>query len=332
MYLRKIFNLLLIIPILMLAISCSDDNSTEPEEQINEAEVLVKYLEETGDFINTAAPAMITADAVEANRLAPDFDQYVIDIRAADDYASGHIAGAVNVAFGSLLSHYTSNNLQDKDLVVIACYSGQTAGYGTSILRMMGYDNVKDLKWGMSSWAEKFAENSWQAKIGNNYTSFVTDVSAKAAAGEYPLLETGKTNPAEILAERVNDLLANGFGDATVAYSAVTSNPNDYYIVNYWSTAHYALGHIPGAIQYTPKTDLKSDAFLNTLPTDKTVVVYCYTGQTSAHMAAYLKLLGYDAKSLVYGVNTMNYDWMITHEMTHFDDKYIMNYDYVEGN
>lgn len=332
MHFKKMFNLLLILPVLFLGIACSDDNSTEPEEQINEAEVLVKYLEVNGDFINSSAPAMIQADTVEANRLAPDFDQYIIDIRTAEDYGNGHIPGAVNVIFSDLLNHYTSNSLQDKDQVVIACYSGQTGAYGTSILRMMGFDNVKDLMWGMSSWHKDFAENVWQERIGNNFTSFVTDVTAKGTAGELPVLETGKTDPAEILEERANALLTAGFASSKVSYSAVTGNPADYYIVNYWNNTDYALGHIPGAIQYLPKADLKSDTFLNTLPTDKPVVVYCYTGQTSAHIVAYLNLLGYEGKSLVYGVNTMNYDWMVSHEMTHFDDHYIMNFDYETEN
>jgi rhodanese-related sulfurtransferase len=80
--------------------------------------------------------------------------------------------------------------------------------------------------------------------------------------------------------------------------------------VNYWSAADYSWGHIPGAIQYTPKADLKLDTFLKTLPTDKTIAVYCYTGQTSAHVAAFLKILGYDAKTILFGVNGMAYDTM----------------------
>jgi rhodanese-related sulfurtransferase len=71
-------------------------------------------------------------------------------------------------------------------------------------------------------------------------------------------------------------------------------------------------------------------ADLKTLPTDKPVVVYCYTGQTSAFMAAYLRLLGYDAKSLKFGTNGMIYDKMIDHgEMTVWNDEQIMGYDYV---
>ncbi|GJQ61700.1 MAG: hypothetical protein SCALA702_07530 [Melioribacteraceae bacterium] len=330
MYLRKLFYLLLILPILFVGCSDEDDPVTT-EEGVNESEVLAKYLEDNGDFINTYAPAMITADAVKG--MVGDPAQVVIDIRAAADFAIGHIPGAVNVTLKDVVDYYENNNLSSKSVVVIACYSGQTAGYATSLLRMKGYSNVKDLKWGMNSWNDELSK-SWSNNIGNNFTGFVTTATAKNVAGDLPTLSTGKTTGEEILDARIDAMLgaADPFGDVKISYSSVTANPSDYYIVNYWSQAHYDLGHIPGAIQYTPKESFKLATDLNTLPTDKTIVVYCYTGQTSAHVAAFLKALGYDAKSLLFGVNTMNYDWMLTHDMTHFDGHYIMGYDYETGN
>ena len=56
------------------------------------------------------------------------------------------------------------------------------------------------------------------------------------------------------------------------------------------------------------------DADLKTLPTNKQVVVYCWTGQTSANLAAYLRVIGYDAKSLTYGANGMIYDKLSSHK------------------
>ncbi|MDF1575369.1 MAG: rhodanese-like domain-containing protein [Bacteroidales bacterium] len=56
--------------------------------------------------------------------------------------------------------------------------------------------------------------------------------------------------------------------------------------------------------------DLAVDEVLKMLPTDKTIVVYCYSGQNSARIAAYLRVLGYDAKSLKFGANGMIYDEM----------------------
>ncbi|HRY98386.1 MAG TPA: response regulator, partial [Bacteroidales bacterium] len=74
---------------------------------------------------------------------------------------------------------------------------------------------------------------------------------------------------------------------------------------------------------------IRSQADLKTLPTDKPVVVYCYTGQTSAFMAAYLRLLGYDAKSLLFGGNGMIYDNMAAAGLTTWKPDQIMGYDYV---
>ncbi|RLD92338.1 MAG: hypothetical protein DRJ13_16695 [Bacteroidetes bacterium] len=86
------------------------------------------------------------------------------------------------------------------------------------------------------------------------------------------------------------------------------------------------MKHIDGAIQYTPKVDIAMDAALKTLPTDKTIVVYCYTGQGSANLTAYLRLVGYDAKSLKYGTNAMIHDDMTKSK---WSPETPMEYDYV---
>jgi len=46
------------------------------------------------------------------------------------------------------------------------------------------------------------------------------------------------------------------------------------------------------------------------VPTDEKIAVYCFTGQTSAHMTALLRLLGYEAYSVTFGVNGFSYDQM----------------------
>ena len=92
---------------------------------------------------------------------------------------------------------------------------------------------------------------------------------------------------------------------------------SSYFILNYWPHGEYITpGHIEGAYQYTPKVDLLSDAKLNTLPTDQKIAVYCYTGQTSAQLTAYLRILGYEAYSVTYGVNGFSYDQMIKSKYT----------------
>ena len=45
-------------------------------------------------------------------------------------------------------------------------------------------------------------------------------------------------------------------------------------------------------------------------------VIYCWTGQTSALVMAYLRVLGYDAVSLKFGANSMIYDELTAHKWT----------------
>ena len=195
--------------------------------------------------------------------------------------------------------------------IVLTCYTGQSAAWGVMMLRLLGYSNTYSLKWGMCSWDSTFAQNRWLSNMKNDRAAqFVTTATAKNAAGSLPTLSTGQATGQAILNARITALLAEGYSPASISNSTVFANLSNYYIVNYWSAADYSTGHIPGAVQYTPKADLKSTTFMKTLPTNQTIVVYCYTGQTSSFVAAYLRLLGYDAKSLAYGANAMIYDTM----------------------
>jgi len=86
----------------------------------------------------------------------------------------------------------------------------------------------------------------------------------------------------------------------------------------------------PGSYQYTPKSSLHSAADLATLPTDKTIVIYCYSGQHGSQAALWLTLLGYDARDLKFGTNGMIYDIMIKKQWPGADTG-PAGYDYVTG-
>ena len=300
---------MLIIPLMFFYTGCSDEETTDPPAAVNEAQVLVEYLEANGNPV-TGFAKMVKASDVNANVIAGG-SWAIIDIRDADTYAAGHIAGAVNVNQKEVLDYYETNNLETKEKVVIVCFSGQSAAWVNGLLMTAGKTNTYDMKWGMCSW-NPTTSGSWTGSNVNNSRAaeFVTDATAKPEAGDLPTLETGKTDPQEILAAKVDEIFAEGFGAAATSSDAVYADLSANFIVNYWNEADYNWGHIAGAMQYSPKEAFTSAADLKTLPTDKPIAVYCYTGQTSAHVAAYLRVLGYDAKSITFGVNGMAYDDM----------------------
>jgi len=303
--------------------------SCEKEEPIVEAEVLVEYLESVDspaqDYANTDMPAIKSAEHVKTLNTLNKV--YIMDIRSADDFATGHIENAVNVSAGDVLTHIESVDLSGYDEVSIVCYTGQTAGWATCLLRLMGYDNVYSMKFGMAAWHQDFA-NPWNSNTKSTYsTQFVSTVTEKGAEVNLPDLNTGGETGQEILEVCVDKVLAEGFNPAKITNTEVYANLENYYIVNYWPEDEYLdPGHVEGAVQYTPKQSIKLSADLKTLPTDKPIVVYCYTGQTSANLAAYLRVLGYDAKSLLFGTNGMIYNDMIKSK---WSASAIMGYDYV---
>jgi rhodanese-related sulfurtransferase len=88
---------------------------------------------------------------------------------------------------------------------------------------------------------------------------------------------------------------------------------NDPLVVSVRSAEHYALGHIPGAINI-PWTQIAKPESLAQLPTDQPIVVYCYTGHTGQVAATVLKLLGYDVQNLKFGIMgwTLNDEVLVT--------------------
>ena len=309
---RKLFYLLYLFiaaTFVFFNTGCSDDEDpVTPPVVINESEELAKYLEGVdGGYINNAAPAVVSASSVNTDILA-GANIAIIDVRSATDYAAGHIQGAVNVAIADIVTYYKNNNLSSKSKVYVTCYTGQSAGLAVAALRLSGYSNVFSLKWGMCSWAYPTSWNN--AKLYGQTTPITKQMTAnpKNTAGSLPTLSTGKTTGAEIFESRLATVLSEGFAAIGITRETIYTNLSNYYIVNYWPADQYDQGHVEGAIQYTPKSDLKLATFLKTLPTNKTIVVYCYTGQTSAQVATYLRLLGYDAKSLSFGANRLFYD------------------------
>ncbi len=325
-----------LLPLLLTTgiLACSDDDPTAPPvETVDEAAVLVNYVESTFNY-DIQGGFVIKASDVRTN-IVTDAKQYVIDIRAPADFAAGHIEGAVNVAWGDLAGHLEnlSPSASTYDVIVLACYSGQTAAFATGVVRALGFTNVKSLKWGMSGWHEDFAGPWINGRSNARAAQFVTGASPpKNAAGDYPSINTGFDDGPSILEARVNTVLNQGFNAAKLTNADVFGNLGGHYIVNFWPANLYQdTGHVPGAIMYDPGTNpFKSNTFLKTLPTDKPVVLYCYTGQTSAYLAGYLRVLGYDARTLLYGANGMIWDRMVGDGVANaFDPGHdVMNYDY----
>jgi phage shock protein E len=98
---------------------------------------------------NSAAPmgTVITPQDYQARFVSAD--HLLIDVRTPDEYASGHIAGAVNIPLDTLSSRLAEvPNNRD---VVLYCRSGNRSNQARQLLNERGYTRVYDLG-GVMAW------------------------------------------------------------------------------------------------------------------------------------------------------------------------------------
>ena len=77
--------------------------------------------------------------------------------------------------------------------------------------------------------------------------------------------------------------------------------PDRYFLLDVRKADVYNEGHIPGSVNIF-WLDLFKLENLEKLPFDKTIVVICYIGHTASQALTLLRLLGYDAITLKFGM------------------------------
>jgi rhodanese-related sulfurtransferase len=317
---RDLNKLTAVVAMLLLAFAfagCSDDDDPAgPGQPIDATKVVTTagdayfetYMIDSDGDGQRDMGVNITADGAVA-RLA---DFYIIDYRNSTDYANAHIPGANNLSLGSLVDEI--DNLPKDKIILNVCYTGQTASFATSVINLLGTQTghkAINLKYGMSEWAPPRlvkADESFSYPTSDAHADkFVTTAYDKGAATELPAFDVVATTELAALKERAVYSISRFLdGSAKVMPDALMGELDNWYVVNYFSPEAYAKGHLPSSMQYS-KSDLLSGGNLATLPTNNTVAFYCYTGQTSAQVAAYLGMLGYDVKSVMFGVQNMCY-------------------------
>jgi len=333
--------------LIILAGSCSGNSSKDAnsgsvpgEEKITaepeiskETSLLLDDLKENGDYVNSRLfPSLIKSSSVKEEL---EGNIHIIDIREQSEFNKGHLPGAVNMTF-EMLPDYLVSEIKpfEFERIIIVSADGQLAAYTTSILRLMGYGNVYALRWGMSGWNPKFAEEGWFKGCSSDFQSGLeTQVNIKPPSTGMPLINIGLSSGAEISAERFRILFEEGFDRVMIEAREVFADPSGFFVINYDRRDKYESGHIPGAVRYKPGATLGIISEMSSIPDDKTVVIYCGTGHNSGFVTAYLRLFGYDARTLKYGNNSFMHDKMKSERATlswlPFTSEATSNYDYV---
>lgn len=211
----------------------------------------------------------------------------IIDIRSAEDYGKGHIKGAVNMPWGPAIAAGLKSIPTDKP-VYIYCYTGQTAGQAVTTLNIAGIP-ARSVHLGWNLGISKV--EGYEAVVSTEAATLTGDVT-KIDATVQKAMDDYYTGLAAVSATKYKNYKIS---EADLK-AMVDAKDAGMYILSVRSAADYAAGHIEGALNIPFAKGMA--ASFGTLPKDKTIIVYCYTGQTAGQVVAGLRLMGFDAVSL----------------------------------
>jgi len=294
---------LIFVLFLLLAGCGGSDEAAAPAQEAAQAEEAAPAAEEAAQPTVEDAVMAYFADMpdhiykVNQNEflqmVAAGSDMAVIDIRRADDYAEGHIKGALSMPWGTAAMYEKLAYIPADKPVFIHCYSGQTAGQAVAVMNIAGIPaRSVNLGWnfglsrveGMQEYVET-TENAWPTEMQYDIPDYLMDAYQAYYEGT---AEAGGTPFASNIVSEDN---AKAIFDA--------ADP-DVLFVSVRRPEHYAEAHIDGAINVPFGPGMQEN--FASLPADKKLIVYCYTGQTAGQTVAGLRMLGYDAVSLKGGM------------------------------
>lgn len=218
-------------------------------------------------------------------------DMLILDIRQPDAYAEGHLIGAVNVPYGLTIAESLSLIPDDVQLYIY-CYTGQTSSQTTALLNVAG----------------KYATNI-QSGFNNGisategYEAYVTTDVAELPGDSYdvdPDVQAAITKYFEDMGSKAGTAFANFNFKPESLLEVLEAELDDYFVYSVRRAEDYAAGHIEGAVNNPYGAGMEQN--FDDLPKDKTIIVYCYSGQTASQTIAILRLLGYDAYNLSGGM------------------------------
>jgi len=97
--------------------------------------------------------APLSQDAYLALPRSGEQAPFVLDVRAPEEFVTGHVPGAVNIPHDQVAARLAEVP-KDKE-VVLYCRSGRRAAMVAEVLAANGYTRLKHLEGDMPAWIEK---------------------------------------------------------------------------------------------------------------------------------------------------------------------------------
>ncbi|MFC3092619.1 rhodanese-like domain-containing protein [Alteromonas sediminis] len=76
----------------------------------------------------------------------------LVDVRTPEEFAAGHIPGAINIPHKDIEAHLATLSPLEKEGLILFCRSGKRAGYAIEKLKDAGMSNLTHMEGDMKAW------------------------------------------------------------------------------------------------------------------------------------------------------------------------------------
>lgn len=88
------------------------------------------------------------------SRIEAETAPTILDVRTPEEFAAGHVPGAINILYTELEERYSELELEGSDELVVYCQSGRRAAIAEAALSELGFTNVRDLDGHIAAWKQ----------------------------------------------------------------------------------------------------------------------------------------------------------------------------------
>lgn len=316
---KHLYSLALFLVVLILSLplsGCEEEDETVLHEIVDDSAVIAGQssnqatndtqiiIETTAKYLDAGkSPTISPQDVYKNVVVGGDTGYFLISLQKPEDYAKGHVKGAINIPYGQFYKKENLNKIPRDKKIVTICYTGHTASQAAMLLNQLGYEAYA-MKFGMMGWTSNPAPMG-TVKFFTKPADYPVDTAIVEAEpkNDLPQLNTGKSTREEIIISAAESYLTAG-KSPTISpddiFKAVSSGDRTYYLVSLQKPEDYAKGHVKGAINI-PFAQIAKESNLKKLPKDKKIVLICYTGHTASFGTMFLNQLGYDAYAMKFG-------------------------------
>lgn len=253
------------------------EEPVEEPAQLDEAAVLRAFTEAYYNNMTDSKNNIPAADVLQMIADTPDAIM-LLDMRTPDDYNAGHLPGAYNVTFATLVE--TMKKLPTDRQIIVYCYGGQNSSQGVAALRLMGFNALNMLSGMNFGWAA--------LELGAD--TLESEANQLGAARDMNL-----TPEQEILYAALGNYFTAGVNHITPPdeiHQLLESNPDAITILDIRAAVDFAAGHIEGAINI-PLAEVGRR--LEEINKEKPVYIFCYSGQTAGQTQVNLRINGFNS-------------------------------------